>query len=244
MTGFGHPDFYKRLFSREFVQRIRTRQHFRSMGFSNDIINHMLNGQFVRPSEMPNSSRIPRGTRTIISPNESPQGRFNLTNENIAADILTQRYGYDVLQNPLIASPSDIDPNLIPNFLSSTGRDITRNNPDLIIEGTVYDVVTPNATTEPLDLASSIGGKSHQAEGVIVMLDNISTSTFQDMQNITIVTGYNRETQQKIEEVINGLDRALNTVTKDQLESVGYSLSQVIFIQNGEIVGTWVRSQN
>ncbi|WP_181234175.1 toxin TcdB middle/C-terminal domain-containing protein [Enhygromyxa salina] len=93
----------------------------------------------------------PRGSRTAINPNDSPENILALTRENESADVLASK-GYDVVQNPTVSGPK---------------------NPDYRINGEIYDNYAPT-TASSRNIWSTVLGKveDEQANRLVLNLDD------------------------------------------------------------------------
>jgi len=108
--------------------------------------------KLTSPSKAPDQIAEPRGKTTRIRDNDDAETRRGLARENDAADILAKA-GYDVDQNPDVPG--------------------TRN-PDLRIEGRVFDVYSPDYGTSAKSIFAAVKLKAAtgQATRVVINLAN------------------------------------------------------------------------
>ncbi len=109
-------------------------------------------GKLTKPSGDPSEIAEPRGPRTKIDANDDPATRRGLERENETAVALAKA-GYDVEQNPNVEG---------------------KRNPDLRIEGKVFDVYSPDYGTRLRNIFSTVRDKvvDEQARRIVINLDD------------------------------------------------------------------------
>ncbi len=106
--------------------------------------------RITSPSKEPNTIAEPDGNRTQIPAEADPTTRRSLERENEAADVLAKA-GYNVAQNPTV--PGD-------------------KNPDLKIEGRIFDVYSPGYGTTAKNVFFAVKAKvlAGQASRIVINL--------------------------------------------------------------------------
>jgi RHS repeat-associated protein len=120
----------------------------------------------TRPSLQPNSNRLPDGFLTEININEKNAVNIESLSLENASALTLSRKGYRVKSNPT------------DEYLQSIGYvKATVKKPDLIVEGRVFDVYSPQKTSVT-DIRKQVKGKvdKKQADRIIVNIDVVRES--------------------------------------------------------------------